>query len=65
MESFNEETQRAKVQAGLKGGASTFNKLITHPDMQITDTRPAELNGKFAPIGMAKTGSPTQVWPTK
>jgi hypothetical protein len=46
IESFNEETQRAKVAAGWKGGPF-YTKPILHPAMTIVDAVPAEVKAKM------------------
>ena len=60
MEEYNEETQRAKVGAGFKGGPM-FKSPIEHPAMQIVDGVPAEVKAKqfFGPI---QQGTPTDTW---
>ena len=50
-EDYNEETQRSKVAAGLKGGPFYKNPIL-HPAMTIVDAVPPEVKAKMfaAPI---------------
>lgn len=60
LESFNEETQRAKVAAGFKGGP--FNKNpMTHPPMSFVDAVPQEVKQKSF-FGGIKQGTPGTPW---
>ena len=45
IESFNEETQRAKVASMFKGGPF-FQKPMVHPAMTFVDAVPAEVKAK-------------------
>lgn len=60
MEEFNEETQRAKVAAGFKGGPF-FKSPMTHPAMSIVDAVPAEVKQKSFFSGI-KQSAPTTPW---
>ena len=46
MEECNNDTQRAKVAAGFKGG-NQFTSLIQHPAMTVVDGIPAESKEKY------------------
>lgn len=60
MESFNEETQRAKVAAGFKGGPF-YKSLMTHPPMNIVDGVPQEVKQKSFFTGITQ-GTPGTPW---
>jgi len=46
MAEFNEETQRAKVKAGFKGGPFNRNPIL-HPKMSFVDGWPGEVKAKL------------------
>lgn len=54
MESFNEDTQRAKVQAGFKGG-NMFDNPMTPKPMTVVDGVPNETTAMLqgAPVATA------------
>lgn len=60
LESYNEETQRAKVGAMFKGGPF-FKNPILHPDMSIVDAVPEEVKKKSFFTGITQ-GKPTTPW---
>ena len=60
LESYNEETQRAKVGAGFKGGPFNKNPMV-HPAMSIVDAVPPEVKQKEFFSGI-KQGTPTAGW---
>lgn len=60
MEEFNEQTQRAKVGAGFKGGPF-FKNPIEHPAMSIVDAVPKEVKERSFFTGI-KQGTPTTPW---
>jgi len=43
---YNEETQRAKVVAGFRGGPFNRNPIL-HPPMTFVDAVPAEVKAKM------------------
>lgn len=44
-DSYNEETQREKVKAGMKGGPFYKNPIL-HPAMTIVDAVPSEVKAE-------------------
>lgn len=60
IEEFNEETQRAKVAAGFKGGPY-FKTLNTAAPMTFVDGVPSEVNAKFMG-GTPSGGSISTPW---
>lgn len=58
--SFNEETQRARVASGFKGG-EYFKNPMTHPAMSFVDGVPSEVAAKMQ-AGKVTQGTPTDPW---